>query len=268
MVRLTSGSITGTSTGTLTASSYSLESGNVSAVLAGSGPMTKSTTGTVTLTGANTYTGATTINGGTLTAGSTTGHALGSTSSITINSGGTLLLSGADDQINNTATVTLNGGTLSKGDINEGSTNTAGLGALTLTASGSQIDFGTGTTGIVTFASFNPVSGPNTFTLTIANWTGTVNSAGNSLSDRLIFVSDPSTYLNSFSFDGYAPGAVEFLLPSGLYEVVPAAPVPEPSTWVAAVLALGAIAFFQCRRIAAKKFSRITNCPALTEEKV
>jgi fibronectin-binding autotransporter adhesin len=267
-VTLTSGSITGTSTGTLTASSYSLESGNVSAVLAGTGPMTKSTTGTVTLTGINTFTGTTTVTGGTLVlAAGGTSAALGSTSSVQVNAGGTLLL-GANDQIKDTAPVILAGGTFAKGDFHEGAIDTAGVGALSLTASGSQIDFGTGTTGILSFASFNPVSGPNTFTLTIANWTGMVNSPGNGLSDRLIFVSDPSAYLSSVSFDGYAPGAVEFLLPSGLYEVVPAAPVPEPSTWVAAVLALGAIAFCRCRRVAAKKFPGITDYRVLTEEKV
>src|SRR5205807_9493331 len=122
-----------TSTGTLTASSYSLESGNVSAVLAGTGPMTKSTTGTVTLTGINTFTGTTTVTGGTLTLAAPIGtSALGSTSSVQVNAGGTLLL-GGNDQISNTAAMNLSGGTFAKGDFHEGTTSAAGVGALSLT---------------------------------------------------------------------------------------------------------------------------------------
>ena len=69
-VTLTSGSITGT-TGTLTGSSYDMRSGTASAILGGTGALTKSTGGTVTLSGANTYSGNTTIKAGTLALGST-----------------------------------------------------------------------------------------------------------------------------------------------------------------------------------------------------
>ena len=121
-VTLSSGAINGGSGGTLTGSSYALQSGTVSAVLAGGGNITKSTAGTVTLTGANTMTGAVTINGGNLTAAAASGNAaLGAVSSITVNSGGTLLL-GASDQINNSATMTLAGGTFAKGNFSEGTT--------------------------------------------------------------------------------------------------------------------------------------------------
>jgi autotransporter-associated beta strand protein len=67
-VTLTSGSITGT-TGTLTGLSYAVQSGSISANLAGPGAaMTKSGAGTVTLSGANTYSGGTAVNAGTLIA--------------------------------------------------------------------------------------------------------------------------------------------------------------------------------------------------------
>ncbi len=65
-VSLQSGSIAGT-TGVLTSTAnYDLRSGSVSAILAGSVGLDKTTTGTVTLSGANTYSGVTSISAGTL----------------------------------------------------------------------------------------------------------------------------------------------------------------------------------------------------------
>jgi autotransporter-associated beta strand protein len=64
-VSLTSGSITGTG-GTLTGSSYAMQSGTVSAKLGGTGALTKTTGGTLTLSGVNSYTGNTTVAAGTL----------------------------------------------------------------------------------------------------------------------------------------------------------------------------------------------------------
>src|SRR5205807_5274247 len=129
--------------------------------------LVKSGAGTLVLTGVNTFSGTTTINAGTLMAANTSGSALGSTSSITLNSGGTLLL-GASNQINDSATMTLAGGTFSTGSYSEGTASAVGIGALTLTASGSHIDFGTGTVGVLSFASLST----NSNTLIIDNWTG------------------------------------------------------------------------------------------------
>ena len=211
-------------------------------VISGTGGLIKDGASTQIVSGANTYSGSTTVNSGTLTVANGSGSALGSTSGVTVNSGGTFLL-GASDQVNNTATMTLAGGTFAKGNFSEGTTGSAGVGALTLTASGSKIDFGSGSVGILTFASFTPGS----FTLTIDNWTGTVNTAGSPSTDRLIFTSDQSTNLSSFFFTGYAPGASEFNLGGGYWEVTPAA-VPETSTWFAALLGLGVAAFHLIRR--------------------
>ncbi|HSV63498.1 MAG TPA: autotransporter-associated beta strand repeat-containing protein, partial [Chthoniobacterales bacterium] len=212
-------------------------------VISGTGGLTKDGASTQIVSGANTYSGSTLVNGGTLTLAAGSGSALGSTTNVTVNSGGTVLLGGSD-QINNTATMALAGGTFAKGNFSEGSASAPGLGALTLTASGSHLDFGTGTVGVLNFASFTPGS----FTLTIDNWTGNLNTVGSGSTDRLIFAADQSGNLNSFSFTGYAPGATEFDLHNGYWEVTPLAAVPETSTWVAAALALGAVTFHFVRR--------------------
>lgn len=60
---LTGGTI---SNGTLTASSFGAQAGTVSAILAGAGGLTKTTSGTITLTGSNTISGAVAVNEGVL----------------------------------------------------------------------------------------------------------------------------------------------------------------------------------------------------------
>jgi len=241
-VTLSSGSITGSGAGKVTASSYAVQSGTVTAILAGVGTtMTKTTAGIVTLSGVNTFTGATTVSGGTLTLASGPGGALGSTSGVTVNSGGTLLL-GADNQINNTASITLAGGTFAKGNFSEGSTSTAGVGALILTATGSHLDFGTGTVGTFNFSSFT--SGGNT--LTIDNWTGAAATLGTGLTDRLIFTADQSANLASFNFTGFGPGAMEFNLGGGYFEITP---VPETGTYIAGLVALALIPFHHRKQL-------------------
>jgi autotransporter-associated beta strand protein len=203
--------------------------------------LTKTGVGTQTLTDANTFTGATTVSGGTLTLADSSGSALGSTTSTTVNSGGTLLL-GASNQINDSATMTLAGGTFSRGGAySEGATGAVGIGALTLSAD-SHIDFSTGAVGILTFASLTT----NAHMVTVDNWTGTYNHVGSVSSDRLIFDTDQSANLNNFFFTGYGTGGVEFSLGSGFFEVVAA--VPEPSTWLPPLLLVTAIVGKQLRR--------------------
>src|SRR5204863_871976 len=79
-----------TDPGVLTGSSYTMESGAVTAILAGTGALTKNTAGTVTLTGVNTYSGGTTINAGNLAIKSAS--SLGAASGLTTIIGGTLEL--------------------------------------------------------------------------------------------------------------------------------------------------------------------------------
>jgi len=160
---------------------------------------------------------------------------------------------GASNQINNAAGVTLDGGTIAKGDFSEGTANSVGIGTLTLSASGSHIDFGSGTVGILTFASFDP--SVDLLTITIDNWTGIANTAGGPTGDRLIFNSSQTANLALFGFTGYVPGATQFNLGGGYYEITPVTAVPGSSTWTAATLALFAMAWKQRRglcRLAAR----------------
>jgi len=242
-----SGTLNLTNAGTITGSGFGLTltgsgNGSISSVIGtGTGTLTKSGGGTWTLTGTNSFTGSTTINAGTLTVAGSTGAALGATASITINTGGTLLL-GASNQINNSAGMTLNGGTFATGGFSEGTASAVGIGALTLTAS-SHIDFGTGAVGVLSFASFSP--GLNL--LTIDNWTGTAATVGNAGTDRLIFDSDQTANLSHYTFTGYL-GAQEIALGGGFFEIVPVF-TPEPSTYFAAGLTLLATLYYQRRRI-------------------
>ena len=94
-VSLRGGAITGT-TGVLTSTSaYDLRSGSVSAILAGSVGLNKTTADTVTLSKANTYAGVTSVTGGTLafSAGNQLGDA-SATNTLTLN-GSTLSYAGS-----------------------------------------------------------------------------------------------------------------------------------------------------------------------------
>lgn len=147
---------------------------------------------------------------------------------ITVNGGGSLLLSGPgnQDRISNTAAITLAGGVIQKGSgASEGTNNSVGLGALTLTTAGSQIDF-TGTSGTLTFQSLTP--GANV--LSIVNYIGNGSPGG---FDQLVFAQDQVSQLANFDF-GFGPGVNvgQAVVGTGFFEVYSLVPVPEPSTWL------------------------------------
>jgi autotransporter-associated beta strand protein len=199
--------------GTLTGTSYALQSGAVSAVLAGSSiAATKTTSGTLTLSGANTYTGGTTISAGTLKLGAANAVP-GNTYAGDVSVTGTLDLFGYSDAINGlngagTVDTTASSGTptLTLGANGDGGSfsgviqNTAGTlaliksGAGTLTLSSGSSTYSGGTTlnagqitlGASSTGSGNSVtSGPlGTSTVTLSGGTLQMNNKtlGNNLS--------------------------------------------------------------------------------------
>lgn len=200
--------------------------------------------GSVLLTHSTTFQGTTTINSGTLDAGAF--NALGGTSGITVNSGGTLLLSSTTaNRINDAAEITLNGGRLNSAGLIEGAPSTPGMGALTLLSS-SVIDLANGAS-LLAFA--NSSAETWTGTLSIHNWTGTIGVGDGT--DQIYFGSDATglslTQLSQILF--FSDGGTTLLGSGQILMDGEVVPVPEPSTWIGAALALGAIGFTQRRRL-------------------
>jgi autotransporter-associated beta strand protein len=204
------------------------------------GGIAKTGGGTLTLAGANTFSGATAVSGGVLNAAGTgSNQALAATTSVTVNSSGTLLL-GNSNQINDSATMTLNGGSFNTGGFSEhgGSNNAAGVGSLTLSSS-SVLNLGNGSS-ILAFAKSSGQSW--TGTLSIYNWSGSTTGGG---TDQVYFGTDntglTSTQLSQIEFytgNGTGDLGMARILADG--EIVP---VPEPATWLAGILSIAAIAW-------------------------
>lgn len=159
------------STGTLTSNSgFDLQSGTVSGTLAGTASLTKTTGGTVEFTGTNTYSGTTTVSAGTLqlTYLGYSGYSdrtLRYTTAVTITTGGTVKLGYAGDQINDSATLTIDGGTFHMGTFFEtiGKVTLANGGVITngrLTSTAAfDLRDGTVTAGLAGTAGLNKTTG-------------------------------------------------------------------------------------------------------------
>lgn len=204
------------------------------------GHFIKAGAGTQTLSGiiANSYTGTMTVNGGTLALAKSAGNAV-SGSSVTLNTGGTLLLQ-RSNQIADAAAMTLLGGTFSTGaGANEV------LGTLTL-SSNSTISLGASVHNL-TFGASNLAAWSPTATLMISGWSGTGGLPGTQ--GRIFFgnnaASLTSSQLAKVTFQNYSPGAQ--LLASG--ELVPMA-VPETETLLAALCLASLVAWRERRHLA------------------
>lgn len=147
--------------GTLTGTSYTMEGGTVSAVLAGAIPLVKNTNNTLTLTAANTISSTTTINAGTIVIGDS-GSAVSTT--VTVNLGGTLTLDNRStavaSRLGDALALTMNGGNFNFVGNGSGASSET-VGALTLSAGHNlvTVDPGSGGSTVLTFASLSRTSG-------------------------------------------------------------------------------------------------------------
>ena len=249
----TFGSLTGgtLSNGTLTnnGGNYDLQSGTVSAILAGTNGVNKTSSGTVTLSNANTYTGTTTISSGTLTAAA----AVATGNSTVINVTGGSFLVTAENAVNDNAAINLGGGTFAvSGDFNET------VGALTLSAN-SIIDLN-GFSGILRFSGLSWAGTAPNATLAIWNWSGTpqhgapVNDYTNP--SHVVFTSDANlTPENLAKISFYSGNGIGFVgnafeqsfTQSGFATGTEIIAVPETETYITAVLLLLGFGIYQLR---------------------
>jgi autotransporter-associated beta strand protein len=210
--------------------------------ISGTGSLVKDGAGTQVLSGNNTYTGTTTVNSGTLQANAA--NALGATSQVLMNNGGSFLVS-ASDSVSDNAAINLNGGTLAiGGGVGEV------VGALTLSAN-STIDMnGVGNTWI-SFASLTSVL-DNSSRLEVWNYTPGSDA---------IYFQDQTNLASSLNYISFYSGAGTGTFYNALNTSSFSAPelyatvVPEPSTYIAAILLLCGLGvqFFRSRQNLGKR---------------
>ncbi len=220
----------------------------IEAIIAGAGKtLTQVGLGVTIITRASTFTGATLVGPdfqALNTLGAAVDGALGNTSSIAIDHGGNLRLSNpaATDRIRNEAPIRLGPPTYAglpaqppairrTGGGNEGLGNSIGLGALTLTALNSILDYGGDATGngTLTFADFFPIEKSTLLVRGYHGVFGTGAPGQDGTDDRLIFATDQTNNLLRFRFlhpNGMNGTflAAQITLPSGFHEIVPAGP--------------------------------------------
>lgn len=228
--------------------------GNVTSVV-------KTGEGSWTMLGDKTYTGTTVVDGGTLEVGPGDGR-LSGTSGITVNNGGTFLLSGTGTgRVQDTASVTLEtGGRLAFGAAID---STETFGALTLSIY-STLDFASSDPAVNFEARFASLTLPTTGSALVLNWNGVPDTVGvTGLTDRLIFAGNSA---GGFT-DGQVTDRILFdiggqlfntrFLSTGSLEAVPfqlIQPIPEPTTVFGALALLGLIGFRERRRL--RRFGR------------
>ena len=210
-VQLTGGSIIGTS-GVLTSTgTFDMQNGSVSAILAGSVGLTKTSDGTVTLSAANTYTGQTNVTAGTLT---TSGTMV--TTAVSVSSGASFTgtNTGANSAMATNAAVTNDGAMSLAASQTISTLNGATTGATLAAARGSTLNI----TGGGTYAgAINDVSGTGTganltaggsLTLQGNNgYTGQTNVTAGTLTTSGTMVTTAVSVSSGASFTGTNTGA-------------------------------------------------------------
>jgi len=240
---------------TLNNATYTVDPGTTtteSGVLSGGGGITKLGTGTLLVTASNTFTGTVDVQAGVLSLASATGSAAGGTTNVIVATNATLLIA-QSDQVNNSAGVTLSGGT-----IQRASGVSEVFGNLNLTAS-SFLDFGGGTAGTITFSGIDYTPSA-LLALDIANF---------NQGSALVFQTTNNLSMSGFTFSGTGGfGGSSF---DGSTFTITA--IPEPSAYFAVIALLGLVLWPAARRVGraarpAFRRSAAVRCPLFAKTRI
>lgn len=197
-------------------------------------------------TASNTYTGLTNVSAGTVFLNKSAGTvAIGGNLKVGDASGTDVVSWGASNQVADSANVEMNGGTLLLNDRSEGTSTTAGMGTLTLSAT-STLNLSGAIGSLVSFA--GSTAWNDAANLLIEGWTGSLSGGG---ADQLYI---------GFSDAGVSEAQeskILFVNPNGISgtfasrqlssgEIVP---VPEPAVALTATFLVGLACFREQRRV-------------------
>ena len=200
----------------------------IESVVGGSNALVKTGSATLTLSGSNSHTGAVSVRAGVLNLSSTTGAAAGSVSGVTVMTNATLLVA-QNNQVNDSAAVTLSGGTIrTAAGVSEVFGNL-------LVETPSFLEFGAGAAGAISFGTYTPSA-----RLTINNF---------AFESTLIFkndLSDSITNSSLFAFSNGGIGSYSWNQDSSTFTITA---IPEPTTVLVAVGLLGLLLWPSRRRL-------------------